>query len=141
MFRNPICQMTPSLIEWQNSFNDFKALCKERLYALEAKVAGLNGDIKKLLQVSHTSVKNSAEALEILFKKIGQLREDQVFFLDIMEKEKMAKGKGKKATKDDDKVPVVEGQLNGRKLLMLRKGNYWIWLKNIKANKLRWPKL
>lgn len=60
-------------------------------------------------------VKNSAYFLEVLFRKISELREDQVYFSKLMEKEHVAKGKGKKTAKDDDKGPICRGSTNWKK--------------------------
>lgn len=103
------------MVDLEGSYHDFKSLCDERLVALEAKVLGINTDIKKLMQVCHISIKNSADSLEVLFRKISELREDQVYFFELMEKEHVAKGKGKKDAKDDEKGPTGRGLANWKK--------------------------
>lgn len=105
-----------TLVEMEHSHNEFKEQYEDRLKALEAKVTSLNNNIKNLLQVSHVSVKNNVEALETLFKKISQLREEQVYFSELMDIDDVAKGKGKKSLKADDKVLVQRGSGEWKKV-------------------------
>lgn len=82
---------------------------------LESKVLDTNVDIKKLLHACHISVKNSVDYFDVLFCKINELREDQLYFFELMEKEHMAKGKGKKDVKDDGKGHVARGLAKWKK--------------------------
>lgn len=70
-------------------------------------------------------MKNSADSLEVFFRKISELREDQVYFSELMEKEHSVKGKGIKGAKDDDKGPTVRGSTDWKSPLILRRRSCW----------------
>lgn len=74
-----------------------------------------NMDIKKFLHACHISVKNSVDSLEVQFHKISELREEQLYFLEFLEKDQGKKGKGKKFGKEYGKGPSLRGMGNSRK--------------------------
>lgn len=112
------------IVDLEGSFHDFKSLCEERLASLEAKILDTNADIKNLLHACHISVKNSADSLEALFHKISELREDQLYFSKLMEKDHSAKGKGKKGAKYYGKGPVVRGSIDWKKSFEAKKKEF-----------------
>lgn len=103
------------IVDLEGSFHDFKSLCEEWLVDLKDKILNTNADIKNLLYVSHISMKNSVNSLEFMVKNISELREDQVYFFELMEKEHSSRGKDKRGVKDDGKGPVVRGSTKWKK--------------------------
>lgn len=75
------------VVHLECAYTDFKVLCEKRYVKMEVKVNEINYDIKKILLVSHTSVRNSVNSLEFLLKKLGELMEDQIFFAKIYKKD------------------------------------------------------
>lgn len=45
--------------------------------------------------------------MKVLFGKISQLREDQMYFMDMLENDHTSKGKGKKTAKYEAKGPCT----------------------------------